>query len=109
MTNPRKPGVVLRFCEYELEELNRLAKISGDLPRSSIVNIALEHFLRSPTEADFLKCRKRKVNMIIGPDLLKKLTEKAENHKVHRTDLIRLAIHNFKQKYDPQDTSPRKP
>jgi len=36
-------------------------------------------------------CKKRKVNLIIDPDKLNKLTQFAKTYEVHRTDLIRLA------------------
>ena len=96
-------SVILRFCEYDLEELDRLVKVYGGVPRSSLVNIALEEFLYSPKERDFQICKKRKVNLALRPDKLGKLSEYAKTYGVHRTDLIRLAIHNFKQKYGIKD------
>lgn len=100
MGGRRRVSVILRFCEYDLEELDRLVRVYGGLPRSSLVNIALEEFLDSPKERDFQMCKKRKVNLAMRPDKLGKLKEYAKTYGVHRTDLIRLAIHNFKQKYD---------
>ncbi len=82
-----------------MEELDRLVHMYGGLPRSSIVNIALENFLHSPKESDFQICRKRKVSLIIDQPILSKLTEYAKSFGVRRTDLIRLAIRNFKMKY----------
>lgn len=80
MTNPRKPSVILRFCEYELEEIDRLVRTYGGLPRSSIVNIALETFLHSAKESDFQKCKKRKVSLVIDPDKLNRLTQHAKTY-----------------------------
>jgi hypothetical protein len=95
LTNPRKPSVILRFCEHELEELDRLVHYYGGFPRSSIVNIALETFLNHAKESDIQSCRKRKVNLVIDRRKFEKLTEYAKTYGVHRTDLIRLAIRNF--------------
>ena len=96
MTNPRKPSVILRFCEHELEELDRLVHFYGGFPRSSIVNIALETFLYHARESDIQSCRKRKVNLVIDRGKFEKLTQYAKTYGVHRTDLIRLAIRNFR-------------
>jgi len=89
----------LRFCEYDLEELDGLVREYGGLPRSSLVNIAIEEFLHSPEERDFQMCRKRRINLAMKPDKISKLDEYAKTYGVHRTYLIRLAIRNFKQKY----------
>lgn len=103
MGGRRRVSVILRFCEYDLEELDSLVRVYGGLPRSSLVNIAIEEFLHSPKERDFQMCKKRKINLAMRPDKLSKLTEYAEAYGVHRSDLIRLAIHNFKQKYGIKD------
>jgi len=103
MGGRRRVSVILRFCEYDLEELDRLVRVYGGLPRSSLVNIAIEEFLHSPKERDFQMCRKRRINLAMRPDKLGKLNEYAKTYGVHRTDLIRLAIHNFKQKYGTKD------
>jgi hypothetical protein len=100
MGGRRRVSVILRFCEYDLEELDRLVRVYGGLPRSSLVNIAIEEFLDAPKERDFQICKKRKVNLALRPDKVGRLSEYANTYGVHRTDLIRLAIHNFKQKYD---------
>ena len=97
--------MILRFCSYELEELDGLVDAYGGLPRSSLVNIALEEFLHWHKEQDFQMCRKHKINLAVRPEKLSKLTQCAKEHGVHRTDLIRLAIRNFKQKYSTQDTT----
>ena len=102
MTKARKPSVVMRFCEYELEDLDHLA---FGYSRSTIVNIALEYFLCSAEESHFYLSRKRRVNLIIRRNMMKKLTEFAQSSGVNRTDLIRLAIRNFKLKYGPQHTA----
>jgi metal-responsive CopG/Arc/MetJ family transcriptional regulator len=96
-------SVILRFCEYDLEELDTLARVYGGLPRSSLVNIAIEEFLDSPKERDFQMCKKRRINLAMRPDKLGRLDEYGKTYGVHRTDLIRLAIHNFKQKYGIRD------
>ena len=106
MGRRRRVSVILRFCEYELEELDGLVHAYGGLPRSSLVNIAIEEFLHSPKEQDFQMCRKRKVNLALRPKRVNELTQCAKAYKVHRTDLIRLAIRNFKQKYTIQDKNP---
>jgi metal-responsive CopG/Arc/MetJ family transcriptional regulator len=98
MGRRRRVSVVMRFCRYELEELDRLVQGYG-LPRSSLVNIALDEFLHSPKEQDFKMCTKRKVNLALRPEKLSKLTQYSKAYGVHRTDLIQLAIRNFKQKY----------
>ena len=103
MGRRRRVSVILRFCRYELEELDRLVRAYGGLPRSSLVNIALDEFLHSPKEQDFQMCKKHKVNLALRPEKLSKLTQYAKAYGVHRTDLIRLAIRNFKQKYSTQD------
>jgi len=102
MTNPPKPRATLRFCEYELEEMNNIVKSYGGFPRSSIVSIALEHLLGSKDESVFRKCRKHKVKLAINERLLVELNETARTYSVQRTDLIRFAIRNFRLKYDPQ-------
>jgi hypothetical protein len=102
MTNPPKPRVRLRFCEYELEEMNSLVEYYGGLPRSSIVNIALEELFGSKDEFVFRKCKKHKVKLAIDEPLLLKLNETAKIYSVQRTDLIRLAMRNFKLKYGTQ-------
>lgn len=99
MTNPPKPRVTLRFCEYELEEMKNLLDPYGIFPRSSMVNIALEHLFGSKNDSVFRKCKKHKVKLTIDEPLLAKLNETAKTYSVQRTDLIRLAIHNFKLKY----------
>jgi metal-responsive CopG/Arc/MetJ family transcriptional regulator len=103
MGGRRRVSVILRFCEYDLEELDNLVRVYGGLARSSLVNIAVDEFLHSPTDRDFQICKKRKINLAMRPDRLGKLTEYAKNYGVHRTDLIRLAIRNFKQKYGIKD------
>jgi metal-responsive CopG/Arc/MetJ family transcriptional regulator len=103
MGGRRRLSVILRFCEYDLEELDSLVRAYGGFPRSSLVNIAIEEFLHSPRERDFQVCKKRKINLALRPDMLSKLDEYAKTYGVHRTDLIRLAIHNFKQKYGIKD------
>jgi len=52
MSKRRTINVILRFCSYELEELDNLVNAYGGLPRSSLVNIALNEFLHSPKEQD---------------------------------------------------------
>ena len=103
MSKRRTINVILRFCSYELEELDNLVNAYGGLPRSSLVNIALNEFLHSPKEQDFKMCRKYRVNLAIGPEKLSKLTQYAKAYGVHRTDIIHLAIRNFKQKYSTQE------
>ncbi|MGA2790093.1 MAG: hypothetical protein ABSF00_04905 [Candidatus Bathyarchaeia archaeon] len=95
-------SVILRFCEHDLEELDSLVRVYG-LPRSSLVNIAIDEFLHSPKERDCQMCKKRKINLAMSPDNVGKLNEYAKTYGVHRTDLIRLAIHNFKQKYGTKE------
>ena len=102
MGKRRTVSVILRFCSYELEELDNLVNAYGGLSRSSLVNIALNEFLYSPKDEDFQMCRKHRVNLAIRPEKLSKLTQYAKAYGVHRTDLIRLAIRNFKQKYSNQ-------
>ena len=92
----------MRFCEYELEEMNKITESYGGFPRSGIVSIALNHLIGSEDESVFRKCRKHKVKLAISESLLAKLNETARTHSVQRTDLIRLAIRNFKLKYDQQ-------
>ena len=99
LTNPHKPSVVVRFRVEELDELNRLVHAYGIVPRSSIVNIAIEQFLPAATRKDFEMCRKPKVNLLIDRHLLDQLSEKARTYGVHRTDLIKLAIRRFTLKY----------
>jgi hypothetical protein len=103
MGKRRTINVILRFCSYELEELDNLVNAYGGLPRSSLVNIALDEFLYSPKEQDFKMCRKHRVNLAIRPDKLSNLAQYAKAYGVRRTDLIHLAIRNFKQKYSTQD------
>jgi metal-responsive CopG/Arc/MetJ family transcriptional regulator len=103
MGRRRSVSVILRFCEYELEELDGLVRAYGGLPRSSLVNIAIEEFLHSPKELDFQMCRKHKVNLALRRKRVNELTQYAKAYRVHRSNLIRLAIHNFKQKYTIQD------
>jgi hypothetical protein len=93
----------LPFCEYELEELNHLVRMSGVLPRSSLVNIALEHLLHDAKELDFQMCKKRGVNLIIDQDKFNRLMHYAKSHGVQRTGLIRLATRNFKMKQATED------
>jgi metal-responsive CopG/Arc/MetJ family transcriptional regulator len=107
MGKRRTVSAILRFCSYELEELDSLVNAYGGLPRSSLVNIALNELLYSPKEDDFKMCRKHRVNLAIRPEKLSQLTQYAKAYSVHRTDLIRLAIRNFKQKYSIPDI-PRK-
>ena len=107
MGRRRRVSVILRFCRYELEELDRLVH-EYSLPRSSLVNIALDEFLHSPKEQDFQMCKKHKVNLALRPEKLSKLTQYAKAYGVHRTDLIRLAIRNFQQKYSIQDITPER-
>jgi hypothetical protein len=93
-------NVILRFRSYELEELDNLVNAYERLPRSSLVNIALDEFLYSPKEQDFKMCKKHRVNLAIRRDKLSKLTQYAKAYGVHRTDLIHLAIRNFKQNHN---------
>ena len=103
MTNPRKPGIVVRLSKRELDELNRTVEAYGPfMPRSSAVNIALEEFLYYATEQDYEMCKKQRVNLVIDSHLLVALTEHAKAHGVLRTDLIRLAIRNLTLKYGPK-------
>lgn len=103
MGKRRTVNVILRFCTYELEELDSLVNAYGGLPRSTLVNIALDEFLYSPKEQDFEMCRKHRVNLAIRPEKLSRLTHYAKAYSVHRTDLIHLAIRNFEQKYSIQN------
>ena len=96
MTNPPKPRVALRFCEYELGELQELTRSYGGFPLSSIVNIALEHLFGSPNRSVFAKCKKHKLKLAINEPLIIKLNEMAKTYSVKRSDLIRLAIRNFR-------------
>ncbi len=96
MTNPPKPRVALRFCEYELGELRELTRSYGGFPLSSIVNIALEHLFGSPNPSVFAKCKKHKLKLAINEPLIIKLNEMAKTYSVKRSDLIRLAIRNFR-------------
>ena len=92
----RQRSVVLRFCAYELEELDQLIQSNwGPMPRGSVINEALGYFLHSPSSKDLEMCRKRKVNILIDRDKLRKLNEYAQSHRVNRADLIRFAIHKF--------------
>jgi metal-responsive CopG/Arc/MetJ family transcriptional regulator len=108
LTKPRKPGVIVRFSKRELGELNQIVRAYGIVPRSSIVNIAIEEFLHSATQQDYEMCEKRKVNLVIDPHLLAALTEHAKAYGVRRTDLIRQAIRYFTPKYARRHASPHK-
>ena len=95
LTNPPKPKVTLRFSEHELEEMTRLLDSYGGkkfFPRSSMVNIALEHLFGSKDDSVFRKCKKHKIKLAIDPPLLIKLNETAKTYSVQRIELIRLAI-----------------
>jgi hypothetical protein len=95
MTNPPNPRITIRFSEYELEEMKDLVDCYGGygfFPRSSMVNIALEHLFASANDSVFRKCKKHKTKLAIDPSLLAKLNETAETYQVQRTDLIRLSI-----------------
>jgi hypothetical protein len=82
--------------------MNNIVKSYGGFPRSSMVSIALEHLFGSRDESVFRKCRKHKVKLAINEPLLVKLNETARTYSVQRTDLIRLAIRNFKLEYASQ-------
>jgi metal-responsive CopG/Arc/MetJ family transcriptional regulator len=110
LTNPRKPAVIVRFCRRELDELNEIVQAYGTMmPRSSIVNMAIERFLHSASEQDYEMCKKRKVNLLIDRHLLVRLTEHAKAHGVRRTDLIRQAIRYFTLRYGAQHANPQQP
>ena len=85
----RRVSVILRFCKYELDELDHLVQEYGGLPQSSLVNIAIEEFLHPPKEQHFQMCTKRKVNLALRPKAVNELSQYAKTYKVHRTDLIR--------------------
>ena len=101
----RRVSVILRFCKYELDELDGLVQAYGGLPRSSLVNIAIEEFLHPPKEQNFQMCTKRKVNLALRLKAVNELSQYAKTHKVHRTDLIHLAIRNLIRKYTIQDVT----
>jgi metal-responsive CopG/Arc/MetJ family transcriptional regulator len=101
----RRVSVILRFCKYELDELDGFVQEYGGLPRSSLVNIAIEEFLHPPKEQHFQMCTKRKVNLALRPKAAEELSQYAKTYKVHRTDLIHLAIRNLIRKYTIQDVT----
>lgn len=82
--------------------MNNIAAYFGGFPRSTIVSTALEHLFSSKDESVFRKCKKHRIKLAIGEKLLVKLNETARTYSVHRTDLIRLAIRNFKMEYGSQ-------
>ena len=86
----------MRFCEYELEEMHHLTRHYGGFPPKQIVNIALEHLFGFPNQTVSAKCKKHKINFVIDEPLIVKLNEIAKTYSVRRSDLIRLAILNFK-------------
>ena len=89
----RQASVVLRFCEYELEELDQLINSNWwPMPRGSVINEALGYFLNSACRKDLEMCRKRKVNILIDREKFDKLNEYTRTHEVNRADLIRFAI-----------------
>ena len=89
----RQASVVLRFCEYELEELDQLIKSNWwPMPRGSVINEALGYFLNSACRKDLEMCSKRKVNILIDREKFDKLNEYTRTHEVNRADLIRFAI-----------------
>lgn len=96
-------SVVLRFCAGEINGLDEL--IQGMLPRSSVINIALEEFINTATSKDFEECRKRKVNLVINRKNLNKLTQYSSTYNINRTDLIRAAIRTFISKHTSEDGS----
>jgi hypothetical protein len=79
----RRRSVILRLCEYELEEFDSLVRTYGGVPRSTLVNIALEEFLDSAKEQDFQVCKKHKVNLALRHDKLNELTQLARTYEVH--------------------------
>jgi metal-responsive CopG/Arc/MetJ family transcriptional regulator len=102
----RRVSAIVRFCKYELEELDELVQEYGGFPRSSLVNIAIQEFLHSPKQ-NFQKCTKRKVNLALRIKTVEELSNCAKTYKVHRTDLIRLAIRNLIRKYGTQEVIPK--
>jgi len=101
----RRVSVILRFCKYELDELDGFVRAYGGLPRSSLVNIAIEEFLHPPKEQHFQMCTKRKVNLALRLKAAEELSQYAKTYKVHRTDLIHLAIRNLIRKYTIQNVT----
>ena len=93
---PRQASVVLRFCEYELEELDQLINSNwGPMPRGSVINEAIGYFLGSASIKDLARCSKRKVNILVDREKFDKLNECAQAHGLNRADLIRFAIHKI--------------
>jgi hypothetical protein len=88
-------SIVLRFPVYEVEALQELIQSNwGIFPRSSVVNEAIGHFLHTASAMDWEGCKKRKVNLLIAREKLRKLTKCAQYYGVNRADVIRYVIRN---------------
>jgi len=112
MTNPPKPRITVRLSEYELQEFKDLVDSYGGygfFPRSSMVNIALEHLFASEDDSVFKKCRKHKTKLAIDPPLLTKLNETAKTYSVQRTELIRLAMRRLQSELRRRPCLPPSP
>ena len=76
-----------------MEELDQVIRSNWwPMPRGSVINEALGYFLHSPSSKDLEMCKKRKVNLLIDREKLRKLNEYARSHGVNRADLIRFTI-----------------
>ncbi len=100
----RKVSVVLRFCRYDVEELDQLIKSNwGPLPRSLVINEAVGHFLYHANGQQLEMCKKRRVNIILNRKRLDQLNEFAELHGLNRADIIRYAIRKVVPMFADED------
>jgi len=89
---PGKARIRLRFYEHELTQLDSLVRSSGCPSRTRLLNILIEHFLRSQVLAEFGPCRKRTVKFLLDPPVLQRLLEAARSSGMASNDIIRMAL-----------------